>query len=69
MVKAPAYAQSGLEQVRTLLATGRQPPMGEKLGIALIEADYGHALFEAMPDGTAYNPMGSVHGGFIATIL
>lgn len=68
MPKDPA-AQSGLEQVRALLAAGLQPPMGEKLGIALIEADHGHALFEATPDGTAYNPMGSVHGGFVATIL
>jgi uncharacterized protein (TIGR00369 family) len=59
----------GLTQVRTLLAAGRQPPLGEKLGIALVEADHGHAVFEATPDGSAYNPMGSVHGGFIATML
>ncbi len=61
--------QDGLAQVRALLAGGRQPPLGEKLGIALIEADYGHAVFEATPDGSSYNPMGSVHGGYIATIL
>lgn len=59
----------GLAQVRALLASGRQPPLGEKLGIALVEADHGHAVFEATPDGSAYNPMGSVHGGYIATIL
>lgn len=60
---------SGLDQVRALLAAGRQPPLGEKLGIALIEADHGHAVFEATPDGSSYNPMGTVHGGYIATIL
>jgi uncharacterized protein (TIGR00369 family) len=59
----------GLAQVRALLAAGRQPPLGEKLGIALVEADHGHAVFEATPDGSSYNPMGSVHGGFIATML
>lgn len=69
MPEDPASAQSGLEQVRALLAAGLQPPMNEKLGIALIEADHGHALFEATPDASAYNPMGSVHGGFVATIL
>lgn len=62
-------ASSGLEQVQALLAAGKQPPLGEKLGIALVEADHGHAIFEATPDGSAYNPMGTVHGGFIATML
>ncbi|TYC94408.1 PaaI family thioesterase [Novosphingobium sp. BW1] len=62
-------AQSGLEQVRAMLAGGRQPPLNEKLGIALIEAEHGHALFEATPDSTVYNPMGSVHGGFVAAVL
>ncbi|WP_220446047.1 PaaI family thioesterase [Novosphingobium umbonatum] len=62
-------APSGLEQVRTLLAAGRQPPLGEKLGIALVEADHGHAMFEAKPDSSDCNPMGTVHGGFVATIM
>lgn len=26
-------------------------------------------MFEATPDESSYNPMGSVHGGYIATIL
>lgn len=60
---------TGLEQVRALLAAGRQPPFGERLGISLIEADHGHAVFEATPDATTFNPMGSVHGGYMATIL
>jgi uncharacterized protein (TIGR00369 family) len=59
----------GLEQVRAMLAAGKQPPLGEKLGIALVEADHGHAIFEATPDDSSYNPMGTVHGGFIATLL
>ena len=69
MSSTAAEGIDGLTQVRALLATGRQPPFGEKLGISLIEADHGHAVFEATPDGSSYNPMGSVHGGYIATIL
>lgn len=69
MSSTTADGPDGLTQVRALLATGRQPPLGEKLGISLIEADHGHAIFEATPDGSSYNPMGSVHGGYIATIL
>ncbi|TCS14170.1 PaaI family thioesterase [Caulobacter sp. BK020] len=60
---------SGLEQVQALLAGGVQPPFGRKIGMSLIEAAYGHAVFEAEPDGSAYNPMGSVHGGYISSIL
>jgi uncharacterized protein (TIGR00369 family) len=60
---------TGLEQVRALLAAGRQPPFGEKLGVSLVEADHGYAVFEAVPDGTSFNPMGAVHGGYIASIL
>ena len=60
---------SGLDQVRALLASGRQPPFGVKLGMSLIEADHGHAVFEATPDGSSYNPMGFTHGGYTSSIL
>ncbi|HET9511704.1 MAG TPA: PaaI family thioesterase [Sphingomonas sp.] len=60
---------SGLEQVRAMLAAGRQPPFGVKLGVSLIEADYGHAIFEGVPDDSTFNPMGSVHGGYFASML
>jgi uncharacterized protein (TIGR00369 family) len=69
MMEDESTGPTGLEQVRALLSAGRQPPFGEKLGISLIEADHGHAVFEANPDGSAYNPMGTVHGGYIATML
>lgn len=60
---------SGLEQVRAMLAAGRQPPFGVKLGVSLVEADYGHAIFEGVPDDSTFNPMGSVHGGYFASML
>jgi len=60
---------TGLEQVVALLEAGRQPPFGVKLGVSLVEAAYGHAVFEATPDATSYNPMGGVHGGYISAIL
>ena len=63
-------ALSGLEQLRALMVTGsRQPPMGETLGFTLVEVDRGHAVFEGAPDRTVYNPLGSVHGGYAATLL
>jgi uncharacterized protein (TIGR00369 family) len=64
-----SHGPTGLEQVRALLAAGRQPPFSVKLGISLVEADLGHAVFEATPDTSTYNPMETVHGGYIASIL
>ena len=62
-------ALSGIEQLRTMIATGRQPPIGETLGFSLVAVEEGRAVFEGNPDGRVYNPIGSVHGGYAATLL
>lgn len=62
-------ALSGIEQLRAMIATGRQPPIGETLGFALVAVEEGRAVFEGNPDGRVYNPIGSVHGGYAATLL
>ncbi len=62
-------ALSGLEQVEQLLQAGLQPPFGRKTRVSLIEAAHGHSVFEGRPDESDYNPMGTVHGGYIAAIL
>jgi uncharacterized protein (TIGR00369 family) len=45
------------------------PPMAELLGFDLIEVDKGRAVFEGLPEYRHYNPIGTVHGGFAATLL
>lgn len=60
---------SGLEQLKTMLAADRRPGIGETLDIRLIEVDDGRVVFEATPDIHLYNPLGTVHGGFAATML
>jgi uncharacterized protein (TIGR00369 family) len=60
---------SGLDQLRAWLAGGRQPPMGDTLGIKLVEVEEGHAVFEGTPGLHVYNPIGTVHGGYAATLL
>ena len=35
----------------------------------LISADKGHVVFQGTPEHRHYNPIGSVHGGFHATLL
>ena len=60
---------SGLEQLRVMMVSDRRPGIGETLNIRLIEVDDGRVVFEATPDIHVYNPLGTVHGGFAATML
>jgi uncharacterized protein (TIGR00369 family) len=46
-----------------------QPPISQLLGFHLVHAALGHAAFEGRPEFHHYNPIGSVHGGFAATLL
>jgi uncharacterized protein (TIGR00369 family) len=46
-----------------------QPPISELLGFHLVEAEDGRATFEGVPKFRHYNPIGTVHGGFAATLL
>ena len=45
-----------------------QPPIAELIGFHLAEAAHGRAAFEGVPEFRHYNPIGSVHGGFAATL-
>lgn len=46
-----------------------QAPMAGTLGFRLIEAENGRAVFEGYPEFRHYNPIGTVHGGFAASLL
>ena len=60
---------TGIEQLRAMLATNRQPAIGRTLDFALVEVEKGRAVFEGNPDERTYNPLGTVHGGYAATLL
>lgn len=62
-------APDGLQQLRAMLAGDLRAPMGDKLGFSLVEVKRGHVVFEGTPDRSLYNPLGSVHGGYAATLL
>ncbi len=59
----------GIGQLRAMLAAGIQPPIARTLGFELIEISPGVAVFEGEPGQSVYNPIGSVHGGYAATLL
>ena len=60
---------SGIEQLRALVAAGRRPGIAASLDFDLVEIEDGFAVFEGTPGLHAYNPIGTVHGGYAATLL
>jgi uncharacterized protein (TIGR00369 family) len=65
-----AATMSGLELLRGMIA-GRfpGPPIMQLIGFRLAEVENGRAVFEGTPEFKHYNPLGTVHGGYAATLL
>jgi uncharacterized protein (TIGR00369 family) len=62
--------QPGVEFLKGI-AAGRypMPPMSAVIPVAPIEVEVGRAVFRAVPEARFYNPIGSIHGGYAATLL
>ena len=69
MVEEVGLHLSGLEQLRAMMAGGRGPGIGRTLGFAIATVQEGFVAFEGTPDESVYNPIGTVHGGYAATLL
>lgn len=66
---APANL-SGIEQLRQYMGEDARPiGMGATLGFRLVELEEGRAVFEGTPGRAVYNPLGTVHGGYAASLL
>ena len=61
---------AGLDHLRAMV-DGRlpQPPIAGLVQMQITEADKGRVTFTCRPDESAYNPIGSVHGGLVCTLL
>jgi uncharacterized protein (TIGR00369 family) len=62
-------ALDGLSQLRALMASGRKPGILVALDFDFVEVEAGKAIFAGTPGEHAYNPIGTVHGGYAATLL
>jgi uncharacterized protein (TIGR00369 family) len=61
---------SGMAYIRALIdGTVAPPPIAELMRMTLIDADVGTATFTCEPDESHYNPIGTVHGGLVCTLL
>lgn len=45
------------------------PPIAQTLDFVPVEVERGRMVFQGTPKTDYYNPIGSVHGGYIATLL
>lgn len=45
------------------------PPIFETAGFMLVEAEPGRVVFQGPPVARHYNPLGTIHGGWISTLL
>ncbi len=61
---------TGLQQMEKLLQ-GEFPasPISETMDFALVHVEFGRAVFQGKPSSKLLNPLGTVHGGWYATLL
>ena len=65
-----AQSMSGLDFLKGWLA-GRHPapPIQSVFDFRLVEVEHGRVVFSGTPDERYFNPLGTVHGGYAATLL
>jgi len=67
---ADIAGKSGLELLRCMLKGELPyPPIAETLDFSLVAVEFGTVTFQGTPQLKHYNPMGTVHGGWYATLL
>lgn len=67
---AEVAGRSGLQMYQALLAGEvPPPPFAVMLDFTLLRIETGLAVFQGRPRFRHYNPMGTVHGGWFATLL
>jgi len=67
---AQAAGKTGLEYMRAI-AAGEipPPPIAVTLRMSLVAIEEGRVTFEGAPGEEHFNPIGTVHGGYVATLL
>ena len=63
-------AEDGLAFLRGIIE-GRHPapPFAHEMDFDLVEAEEGRVVFVGKPSARFFNPLGTIHGGWTATIL
>lgn len=65
-----AKSMSGLQLLTSIMeGTLPEPPIQQALDFRLVQVERGHTAFAGTPKFDYYNPIGSVHGGYAASLL
>jgi len=65
-----AHSDAGLELIRGVFARGGfGQGIGRTLGLVGVSADPGMVVLAGEPSEDHQNPLGTVHGGYVATLL
>ncbi len=69
-VPATEHEGTGLEYLRRIVAGEiASVPIGDTLGFRPVEVEHGRIVFAGTPDRRSLNLIGTVHGGWAASIL
>ena len=67
---ARGLSMAGVDYLRAMVdGTLPPPPISGLMAFEMIAAEPGRVVFTCAPDESAYNPIGSVHGGVVCTLL
>ncbi len=69
MIAAMGPDLGGLAQLQAWIASKQRPGIAISLDFDLVEVGDGFAIFEGVPGQHAYNPIGTIHGGYSAALL
>jgi uncharacterized protein (TIGR00369 family) len=65
-----AKTMAGLDFLQALVdGTLPPPPILALMNLEAVSATIGEVTFRCTPDESHYNPIGTVHGGFVCTVL
>lgn len=68
--RAHIAGRTGMELFEAIFAGELPPPpIGDTLDFVPIHMEHGAAVFQGRPQRRHYNPLGTVHGGWFATLL
>ena len=68
--KGQVFGLSGMQMFEAIFAGDLPPaPIGETLDFVPIHMEPGVSVFQGRPQHRHYNPLGTVHGGWFATLL
>jgi uncharacterized protein (TIGR00369 family) len=67
---ARGLAMPGIDYLRAMRDGALPPaPIAGLLQFEVAEVDPGRVVFTCVPDESAYNPIGAIHGGLLCTLL